>query len=420
VFIIKKIFLSTLFSIFLFSSCFAEGLADTDVLDANQHVIMFEKGLDAFMAGDYEKCDDYWLPLARAGDPMAARNVALLYHQGKGVRQDLEEAELYYRIAADNGVTEAQTVLGTLLIKGDEFERDIPEAIKYLTAAYRAGDPIAAWNLGLLYENGIEVNKNMEKALSLFQMAARAGHEPALIRVSGKSEDSFQEPQKLKTIVDTAINSDDSFNKPLMQDKSDSAALDTQMPNAPHVDPVDPVDRTPKTYQERVDSDKEHDKKHYSDQLHFNKELQSDDTNKAILKDNRALYEKKQVGISKEIAPYDLHKSKVNRMQEPLDISQLSDDVILLKADQAYNQQDYTLAQKIWLAAFDKTKNDEAAYRLGMLYFTGQGVKKDTFKSYYYWKKGANANGKKSLYALEEFRSTLSDKALLDYEQKVP
>lgn len=177
---------------------FAAPFSSSEVLDANQHVIMFERGVDAFMAGAYDKCDDYWLPLARAGDPMAARNMALLYHKGLGVRQDLEEAELFYRLAADNGVTAAQTILGTLLIKGTEFNRNLTDAVKYLDAASLAGDPIASWNLGLLYENGFGVDKSLEKANLLFQKAARSGYMPAMDRFSNELQGNIQDSFKKK------------------------------------------------------------------------------------------------------------------------------------------------------------------------------------------------------------------------------
>jgi TPR repeat protein len=394
VFILKKISLLILSCFVTFSSLYARGYADTEVLDANQHVIMFERGVDAFMAGEYDKCDDYWLPLARAGDPMAARNIALLYHHGKGVRKDLEEAELFYRLAADNGVTEAQTVLGTLLIKGDEFKRNLSDAIKYLTAAHQAGDPIAAWNLGLLYENGIGVDKNLEKAMSLFQLAARSGHEPAILRISGQPQDGYQPPRNVSKAIQGALNNDPVF--------------DTRKT---------PVVPEQKTFKQKVTIDKKHDQKHYSDQIHFKKPLQSDEPD-LIFKEDRGLHVRKQVGIAKALDPLGVELSKVNRLDQPLTLEGLDKNNVLIKADQAYNGKKYGIAKKIWEKTFKESTNDEAAYRLGMLYSSGKGVKKDLFKTYYYWKKGADASGKKSTYALEEFRVKLSDKELLEYEQK--
>ncbi len=392
---LRFLLLTVLIITFGVSHVSANSYDDNEILDANQHVIMFEKGVDSFMAGDYEKCDDYWLPLARAGDYMAARNMALLYHRGIGVRKDLEEAELFYRLAADNGITEAQTVLGTLLIKGDEFKRNLPDAVQYLTAAYRAGDAVAAWNLGLLYENGIQVEKNLEKAMSLFQIAARGGHEPAMMRISGQPQDGYAPPPEITKAINENLEKDVNFDA---------------RPK--------PVIPEPKTFAEKVKIDEENDKNYLSDQINFQKELQSDDPDVA-LKIELGHHKRTLVGIDRELDPFGISKSRENRLDESFDIDDIGDNPQFIKANQAYSKKQYGVAKQIWQELFEKSLADEAAYRLGKLYFEGKGVPKNLAQTYFYWKKGADAGGQKSLYALEEFRSQLSDQELLSYEQKI-
>ncbi len=372
--------------------------ADTETLDANQHVILFEKGVDSFMAGDYEKCDDYWLPLAQAGDFMAVRNMALLYHKGIGVRQDLEESELFYRLAADNGITSAQTVFGTLLIKGDEFKRNLPDAVKYLTAASQAGDSIASWNLGLLYENGIGVDKNLEKAMSLFHTAARSGYEPAIIRISGQQQgmvghNGYAPPQNIQKAVNATLKND---------------AFNTR---------EHPVIPQAKTFLEKKTEDTKHDTTHFSDQIHFQESLQSDDAS-LIFKHDRGEYKKVQVAIDKELDPFGVASSKKNRVGTSLNRDNLGDNAQFVDAEEAYRTKNYKRAEEIWQTLFDKSTADEAAYRLGKMYFDGVGVTKNLSKTYAYWKKGADAGGEKSIDALEAFRASMSDAEFLVYEQK--
>lgn len=372
--------------------------ADTETLDANQHVIMFEKGVDSFMAGDYEKCDDYWLPLAQAGDFMAVRNMALLYHKGIGVRQDLEEAELFYRLAADNGITSAQTAFGTLLIKGDEFKRNLPDAVKYLTAASQAGDSVASWNLGLLYENGIGVDKNLEKAMSLFHAAARSGYEPAIIRISGQQHDingqnGYAPPQNIQKAVNETLKND-AFNT-----REHAVIPET------------------KTFLEKKTEDTKHDATHFSDQIHFKKSLQSDEP-AVIFKHDRGEYKDVQVGIDKELAPFSVEISKNNRVGTPLGRDNLGNNAQFIDAEEAYRTKNYKRAEEIWQRLFDKSTADEAAYRLGKMYFDGIGVTKNLYKTYAYWKKGADAGGEKSVDALEAFRASMTDAEFLLYEQK--
>lgn len=396
--VLQQIFVIFLILSFSVHHALAALYADTEILDANQHVIMFERGVDAFLAGDYAKCDDFWLPLARAGDPMAARNMALLYHKGLGVRKDLEEAELFYRIAADKGVTAAQTILGTLLIKGVEFKRDLKDAVRYLNAASLADDPVASWNLALLYEHGVGVSKNMEKANLLFQKAARGGYGTAILRFSKELEG----------------------NKPTLEKEIQKAAQKAVTLNK---DPNPNFDTRPKvtipkkkTHQEVIASDKKHDAEHYSDQIHFNKELQQDGPD-IIFRDDKGVHEKEQVGIYRELDPFGVEKSKENRLDKSLKVDDIGDNPLYMKANQAYNNKNYRLALQIWQKLFMDTRSDEAAYRLGIMYHDGVGVKKNLYKAYGYWKKGAEAGGEKSSHQLEIFRANLSDKQLLEFEQ---
>jgi tetratricopeptide (TPR) repeat protein len=379
----------------------ANSLADTETLDANQHVIMFERGVDAYMAGRYDDCDEYWWPLARAGDAMAAYNLGLLYYTGKGVNKDLDTAENFYRYAADRGVTAAQSILGLLYIKGDDFKRNLPEAVKYLTAASQAGDAIAAWNLGLLYENGFGVNKNSQKALSLFHKAARGGHELALSKVTGVENNGYTEPKDLKekANIDAVRGVDDIF------DTGENYA-----------------NVKPKRLSEKKKLFEENEKKNFSDRINFVKKLQKDEPD-IVFRDEALEYDKRDTGVDREIDPFGLSKSRKNREGDILSLETIGDNLKYVEANQAYLNKDYPKAIALWIELFKEEKSDEAAYRLGKIYEKGidekdTGVEKDLVKMYYYWKKGAEAGGQKCSYELETFKSTLSDKEFLRYEQE--
>ena len=68
----------------------------------------FQKGFDAYNAGDYQTALREWRPLAEQGDAAAQYNLALVYMGGEGVPQDYAEAVKWYRLAVEQGHASAQ------------------------------------------------------------------------------------------------------------------------------------------------------------------------------------------------------------------------------------------------------------------------------------------------------------------------
>jgi uncharacterized protein len=89
--------------------------------------------------------------------------------------QDLREAAIHYRKAAEQNYLPAQTAMGDLLRISQDFE----EAFGwYLTSAYQ-GDAAGAYGLGEAYANGEGVEKNFEKAVYWIKHAAEKNYLPA-------------------------------------------------------------------------------------------------------------------------------------------------------------------------------------------------------------------------------------------------
>ena len=76
------------------------------------HSGAFEDGVAAHGRGDYSESLRIWKPLAEQGHIMAQYNLGAMYAIGKGIPQDNAEAERWYRKAADQGLADAQWVLG--------------------------------------------------------------------------------------------------------------------------------------------------------------------------------------------------------------------------------------------------------------------------------------------------------------------
>ena len=60
---------------------------------------------------DYETAVEFWRPLAQQGDPIAQFNLGMAYAQGRGVTQNDSEAAKWFRLAAEQGVADAQSRL---------------------------------------------------------------------------------------------------------------------------------------------------------------------------------------------------------------------------------------------------------------------------------------------------------------------
>ena len=76
-------------------------------------------GLEAYVAGDYKKAYQIWLPEAVGGAALSQSYLGNMYAQGRGVAQDYKEAVRWYRLAAEQGDAEAQGNLGFMYVNGN-------------------------------------------------------------------------------------------------------------------------------------------------------------------------------------------------------------------------------------------------------------------------------------------------------------
>jgi TPR repeat protein len=95
------------------------------------------------------------------------------------VRKDKEEAVKWYRKAAEQNYTPAQSNLGCCYDSGQGVATDYVEAVKWYRKAAEQGHIEAQFNLGYCYTNGQGVAKNKVEAYAWFSMAAKADSDAA-------------------------------------------------------------------------------------------------------------------------------------------------------------------------------------------------------------------------------------------------
>ena len=105
----------------------------------------------------------------------AKYNLGVLYHQGMGVDQSIDEAMNLYKEAAKLGHPEALYNLGIAHIEGIGVEYNPSQAAYFFETAANHDVVEAAYNLGLIYENGLLGETKPDEALAWYKYAADKG-----------------------------------------------------------------------------------------------------------------------------------------------------------------------------------------------------------------------------------------------------
>ena len=104
----------------------------------------FQKGYDAYQAGDYATALQEWRPLVDQGDASSQLHLGFLYSDGNGVPQDYVMAVGLYRLAAEQGNHLAQGSLGNMYQSGEGVLQDYVLAHMWFNIAASNGWVIAS------------------------------------------------------------------------------------------------------------------------------------------------------------------------------------------------------------------------------------------------------------------------------------
>jgi len=111
--------------------------------------------------------------LAIQGNMGAQHILGFMYYDGgQGVQKDYIEAARWQRKAAEQGLADAQTSLGTMYMLGKGVKKDQSEAVQWWNKAAKHGYAEAQFFLGYTYRQ----NKNYAKAVRWWQVAADQGN----------------------------------------------------------------------------------------------------------------------------------------------------------------------------------------------------------------------------------------------------
>lgn len=157
-------------------------------------------GVDAWTDGNFANAVREWAGPAEQGDPDAQFNMAQAYRLGRGVDQDVVQAEALYAKAAEQGHVRAADNYGLLLFQRGARE----EAMPYVTAAARRGDPRAQYLLGIAHFNGDLAEKDWRRAYALLTLANSTGLPQARAAIAQMDEYiSLEERQEAQSLAST-------------------------------------------------------------------------------------------------------------------------------------------------------------------------------------------------------------------------
>jgi TPR repeat protein len=117
--------------------------------------------------------------LAEQGNADAQALLGAMYHDGRGVSVDYQEAMKWLLKSAEQGDADAQTLLGAMYHDGRGVSVDFKEAMKWFLKSAEQGDTDAQFLLGRMNYHGRGVSVDYQEAMKWYLKSAEQGHDGA-------------------------------------------------------------------------------------------------------------------------------------------------------------------------------------------------------------------------------------------------
>lgn len=158
-----KLFTSAMFTgVMLFALC-SVSLAQANTL---------EEAKQKLSQKDFAAAHAIYLALSNRNDAKACYNLGLMYQNGDGVAQNMDEAVKWYTKSADLGYREAQYMLASLVFQRQIHSISYPQAVAYYEQAAKQGHVKSQLNLGMLYLRGDVIEQDLAAAVQWLSLAA--------------------------------------------------------------------------------------------------------------------------------------------------------------------------------------------------------------------------------------------------------
>ena len=142
------------------------------------------QGIEAVNNGNFSGALNLFQQAAEAGNIDAMGNLAYLFENGEGVRQNFAEAFKWYKKAALGGNTDAMWSVATAYKEGIGTNQDDAQHFAWIKKLAESGDVQAMAVLGDAYFGGEGVMQNNDEAFKWYSRAANNGHINAMLSVA--------------------------------------------------------------------------------------------------------------------------------------------------------------------------------------------------------------------------------------------
>lgn len=140
----------------------------------------FAEGLDAYEYGRYEVALKVLMPLAQQGLAEAQTIIGYMFANGDGVPRDDAVAVLWFRKAAEQGNADGQTNLGYMYATGRGITKDKDEAIRWYLYAAEQGNDEAQQNLLGLFSKQTLSFAGPTTGIATLEQRAKEGNPDAM------------------------------------------------------------------------------------------------------------------------------------------------------------------------------------------------------------------------------------------------
>jgi uncharacterized protein len=151
--------------------------------------------LQALFTQEPQRAANWVHAVAADGLPQAQSCYGRMLLEGTGVRKDQSAALVWFRRAASRGDIDAINMVGRCLDNGWGVAADPAAASKEYRRAADAGHPWAQYNLGHLYLDGRGVAQDFDQAFAYYYRAAQQRHERAMNLVGRCCEEGWGTPR---------------------------------------------------------------------------------------------------------------------------------------------------------------------------------------------------------------------------------
>ena len=158
---------------------------------------------------DYEKAAKWYEKGVELGDVLAINNLGYAYLQGIGVEKDYDKAFEMFTKGTELGSSDAMDNLARCYLDGLGVEKDQPKAVELYQKSIDLDNPHAMNDMAYNYEEGIGVERDLEKAVDLYIRAMELGNTAAMqniVYTFSNGAGTEQDYTKAREIAEKAVD----------------------------------------------------------------------------------------------------------------------------------------------------------------------------------------------------------------------